>query len=197
MGTLGRMLSATVLGGVVCVLSGAASLSSSYAHEQTAPTAPSNAVVLAGTLSWQDNSSDEEGFRITVRLFGSTRGTPDLKRSYDVGSDVSSFVTPPEVLPSCDDRSAANWFVVAVRGALSSSPATYSIAGSCPPADEAATPDASRSLPSTGSDEVRLDRSPIPAGWLFAGGVSLIVLGILVRRYVSPVRIRSSRRRVR
>jgi hypothetical protein len=147
--------------------------------QSAAPNAPSDAHVLGGVLSWQDNSSDEDGFRITARLFGSASGSPDVDHSYDVPANTTSFVLPPEAFPHCDDLPSANWFVVATKDGAESAPAVASISVNC----VAPLP----ALPGTGSESAVSPgaRSPETLPWsalMLAGGALLAGAGARFRR---------------
>ncbi len=143
--------------------------------QSAAPNAPSDAHVLGGVLSWQDNSSDEDGFRITAHLFGSTSGRPDEEHSYDVPANTTSFVLPSEAFPHCGDLAYADWFVVATKDGAASAPASTGLVVDCfvapPPA-----------LPSTGSGSApsRGAGDPHTLTWsalMLAGGALLAGAG--------------------
>src|SRR5438270_7509255 len=59
------------------------------------PNAPSNLHMhgegVGGVLTWQDNSTNETGFRVVVGLSGSA---PYVQHSYDFPANSTSFVLP-------------------------------------------------------------------------------------------------------
>jgi hypothetical protein len=156
----------------IAVASGAGVVTAADA-QAAAPKAPSNAHMLGGVLTWQDNSTDEDGFRITAHLSGSTSGSPDVDRSYDVPANTTSFPLPGEASPNCD-RPFVDWFVVATKGAASSAPAVASMVIECfvdaPPA----------SLPQAGigASEEASRGSEAFAGYALIAGVWLLGLGL-------------------
>ena len=144
---------AVVVAGIACVLFSVAGLAVSA--QAPPPDAPSNAHVLGGVLSWEDNSSDETGFRVVARLSGSAAGTPDAERSYDVPPNSTSFVLPADAQPDCD-RSYVTWLVFAANGSTLSAPALAGLVIDCAiPVAPSAQPPAPSSLPPTGASTVR------------------------------------------
>ena len=165
----------------------------SFVSAQTAavpPAAPTNLRLLGGVLTWTDNASDEEGFR----LIASASGAPIARLT--LGRDVTSSVLPPEALASCPGRDAVQYELRAFRGSATSEAARTLINVECGSASTAlptAPPPSPAALPRTGSngDAYPTTRSLIPLGALLAG-IMLAALGIICQ---SKRRINTARDR--
>jgi len=147
-----------------------------------APAAPSDLFAAFGTqLTWVDHSDNEDGFRITRRVFGGN--APDRRDTYEVGANVTSFSLPENAprLCSVDGYQAFDLVLVAFNEDGESAIETYGVLAECELAP-AASATAETTLPATGlRSETTSLRSPylqtIVASFLSA----TVVLGLALR----------------
>lgn len=126
MRTAGRSVAVTLL--VIAVVASQAAMGAAQSSDLAAP---SGLTQLGPVLSWIDNSTGEDGFRIEVRL-SSSAGLPEKNFSYEVGANVTSFTLPPEANLSCAYNSIGT-AVSAFRGGEVSQRVHRGIVGECDP----------------------------------------------------------------
>lgn len=95
------------------------------------PNAPSDVQALGRVLSWTDNSDNEDGFRIVIRI-GSNLGDSDFESRFEVSLDTTTFVLPPKISLGCPDRTAVSFQVTAFNEIGESDTAEISIQALCP-----------------------------------------------------------------
>ncbi|MEX1255225.1 MAG: hypothetical protein WEE64_12875 [Dehalococcoidia bacterium] len=87
-------------------------------------------------VTWQDNSTGEDGYRIDV-TFGAT------PRSFQVGPDTEQLQIPDDFRPGCPTPGPNVEIVVtALSGSTDGPPGTFVMFGLCPPSVATATPSA-------------------------------------------------------
>jgi|CXWL01.1.fsa_nt_gi hypothetical protein len=129
--------------------------------------APSGLTQLGPVLSWIDNSTGEDGFRIEVRL-SSPAGLPEKNFSYEVGADVTSFTLPPEANLSCE-YNAISTAVSAFRGGETSQRVQRGIVGEC---------ERAVGLPDTGLGAGPSGQSGEIEWWMVVTSVVLLTVGV-------------------
>jgi hypothetical protein len=150
-----------------------------------APAAPSDLFAAFGTqLSWTDNSDNEDGFRITRRVFGGS--VPDRTDTYEVGANVTSFALPADAPRLCGDEgyTAFDLRIVAFNTAGESAAETYGLLAECElaPTSPVPSPTAETSLPRTGlRGETTSWRSPYLQTMIASFLAATVVLGLALR----------------
>lgn len=147
---------------------------SATALAQEAPAAPTDLALDGTTLSWTDNSDDEDGFRIFVELTEEAVGGATSEHEYEVDADVESFGLPEEAtdLRCGPNQVNATYEVVAFNDAGESLPSA-SLGLACPIADGPVV------LPTTGGGSGT--GGALPAPWLAFVGAALCGLGLVLR----------------
>ena len=147
------------------------------------PTPTSPPVVLAAptevrydeqsnTVSWRDNASGEEGYRITVTISGETR-------VFEVGPDVEALQLPPDFRFGCPGNTIISIEVRAFLGASESEPgSSFNSALLCAPPTSTPMP----GLPDTGSGGPADAERALPLALLVVVGVLALVVFTLGNR---------------
>ncbi len=132
------------------------------------PSAPTGIRIASGTLVWVDNSLDENGFQISVRIGGQTL-------EYQVDPNVTSWTIPPEARIRCPDRTTIVYDVAAFNTFGVSPSAGVGISALCP--ETFSTPTLSvHVLPPTGTGPVGPGRH---SSWWF-GTIALVASGVFL-----------------
>lgn len=137
------------------------------------PTAP-ELLGVDGSLTWRDNSDNEDGFHVEIEVNG-------VLRTFLVGANVTSFEIPREIRDQCGTQRFA---VVAFNGAGEAT-SGFGIGRilECPGALLTATPPAPPILPPTGTGPPNDQGLPYALYSALASvGVVLLVLGARRRR---------------
>ena len=147
------------------------------------PTPTSPPVVLAvpdevrydessNTVSWRDNASGEEGYRITVTISGETR-------VFEVGPDVEALQLPPDFrFFGCPDNSIIDIEVRAFLGASETEPGSFVSTVLCAPPTSTPMP----GLPDTGSGGPADAERALPLALLVVVAVLALVVFTLGSR---------------
>jgi hypothetical protein len=66
-----------------------------------APAAPANLVLLGYVAYWEDNSDNEDGFRLRYRVF--IGEAPDRRETYEARANATTFALPPDAPRLCGE----------------------------------------------------------------------------------------------
>lgn len=148
------------------------------------PAAPSNVLLLGGAqVLWKDNSNNETGFRLTIRVSGEN---VDRQATYTVPANITSVILPPDAPHVCDKDGAygLQGTVVAFNIVGDSQPDLFGLIAECGPVPEPTqTAAASPRLPNAGSGDVGRHEGREDAAKIgFVLGMILIASASLVIR---------------
>jgi hypothetical protein len=133
---------------------------------------------ISNTVIWVDNSTGEEGFRVTVVMAEETR-------TFEAGPNVEELQLPDDFRPSCPS-SNVQITVIAFRGTEESAPGFLDDIADCAPGTITPSPTSTPapvSLPGTGGGAESGASSPLPAALaLLAAALGLGGLALLRRR---------------
>lgn len=124
-------------------------------------------------ISWRDNATEEDGYRVHVEFGGNVR-------DFELPPDTTRFVLPDDFQPyTCPSVSVT---VVAFKGDLASEPDSFGIGAICPP-ELPATP-VPAVLPRTGAGSHEAPATnPVLASFAAAGiGTALLLSWAMLRR---------------
>jgi hypothetical protein len=126
---------------------------------------------VSNTVSWRDNASGEEGYRITVDLSGEIR-------VFEVGPNVEALQLPPDFRLSCPENPSIAIEVRAFLGASESEFAFFGISGLCPPGTVTPVPTGFPDAGSGGGGPAD-DKWTLPVALLVGGASALAFVLIL------------------
>lgn len=137
------------------------------------PAAPSEAALIGGAeLFWQDNSNNETGFHITIRVSGS----PSHASTYNAAANATSFLLPADAPHVCEKNGGPALFgsVVAVDARGESAPADFGLFAVC---EHAPSPVAT--VRASGTPTPQRSSTPVavpaaPSSLLLLGGAQLL-----------------------
>jgi hypothetical protein len=137
------------------------------------PAAPTEAALIGGAeVFWKDNSNNEAGFRITVRVSGS----PYRVATYEAAANANSFLLPPDAPHVCEKNGGPALFgsVVAFSTVGESSPSHFGLFAVC---GDAPAPTSTARV--TGTPTPRRTGTPLavpaaPSNVLLLGGAQVL-----------------------
>jgi hypothetical protein len=149
-----------------------------------APAAPTNLVLLGYVAYWEDNSDNEDGFRLRYRVF--IGEAPDRRETYEAPANATTFALPPDAPRLCGEGGyyALDLQIVAFNEAGESAIDTHGVLAECELAPDpgAASPTVETELPATGlRSETTSWRSPYLQTIVASFLASTVVLGLALR----------------
>lgn len=182
-----RLTASSVLVSTVLVVLASATPTTTYAQtptpsapvaQQTStpaglPAAPSETALLGGAeLFWKDNSNNETGFRIALRV----NGSPDHIATYDAPANATSFLLPADAPHVCEKNGGPALFgtVAAISAAGESAPDHFGLFAVCGDA-----PAPTSTVRVSGTPAPRQSDTPVtvpaaPSSLLLLGGTQLL-----------------------